>query len=232
MGMKGGGHAWLCMAMRGWEEGVQRTRMGTRIAEVAGMVWVQCSHVQLCRGGEILEALNAMIKHQTQVRIQPLAGKKNQQSCRKQKQSKHFLGSWIPTTNHKIRLTEDLTWIFHYVTFLSLVWTSPALSLLFLQASPPPIAPETPFSFSLFSSVCLFLSKPSCLLLHVPSGGYPSSSLAAREQPTWEAVRKPQKIIIIKKAQAPRGGGLQICPSSVEFTSTRNMNTEMKRKCE
>ena len=54
------------------------------------MVWVQCNHVQLCRGGETLEVLNAMIKHQTQVRIQPLARKKNQQSCRKQKQSKHF----------------------------------------------------------------------------------------------------------------------------------------------
>ena len=27
-------------------------------------------------------------------------------------------------------------------------------------------------------------------------------------------------------------GGLQICPSSVEFTSARNMNTRVKRKCE
>ena len=34
-----------------------------------------------------------------------------------------------------------------------------------------------------------------------------------------------------KKSPVPRGG-LQICPSSVEFTSARNMNTGMKRKCE
>ena len=60
------------------------------------------------------------------------------------------------------------------------------------------------FFFPFFFSVCVFLSKPSCLLLHVPSGGYPPSSLAAREQPTWEAVRKQQKIII-KKAKAPWG---------------------------
>ena len=33
------------------------------------------------------------------------------------------------------------------------------------------------------------------------------------------------------KKQAPNGG-LQICPSSVELTSVRNMNTGMKRKCE
>ena len=31
-----------------------------------------------------------------------------------------------------------------------------------------------------------------------------------------------------KKQRAPNGG-LQICPSSVELTSVRNMNTEMKR---
>ena len=135
MGMKGSGHAWLCMAMRGWEEWVQRTRKETRIAEVAGMVWVQCSHVQLCRGGETLEVLNAMIKHQTQVRIQPLARKKKSTKLPEAKTEQAFLGSWIPTTNHKIRLTEDLTWIFLYVTFLSLVWISPAPSLLFLRAS-------------------------------------------------------------------------------------------------
>ena len=36
---------------------------------------------------------------------------------------------------------------------------------------------------------------------------------------------------IYKKKQSQRGG-LQICPSSVEFTSAKNMNTEVKRKCE
>ena len=36
-------------------------------------------------------------------------------------------------------------------------------------------------------------------------------------------------IYIYKQSQR---GGLQICPSSVKFTSAKNMNTEVKRKCE
>ena len=157
--MKGSGHAWLCMAMRGWEEWVQRTRKETRIAEVAGMVWVQCSHVQLCRGGETLEVLNAMIKHQTQVRIQPLAGEKKSTKLSEAKIEQAFLGSWIPTANHKIRLTEDLTWIFHYVTFLSLVWISPAPSLIFFELPQLAFLPKlskTP-SRSPLSSIFFFL---------------------------------------------------------------------------
>ena len=77
-------------------------RMGTRIAEVVGMVWVQCSHAQPCKGGEKLEVLNAMIKCQTQVRIQPLAGEKKSTKLQEAKTEQAFLGSWIPTANHKI----------------------------------------------------------------------------------------------------------------------------------
>ena len=61
--------------------------MGTRIAEVVGMVWVQCSHAQPCKGGEKLEILNAMIKHQ---------------AMQEAKTEQAYLGSWIPTANHKI----------------------------------------------------------------------------------------------------------------------------------
>ena len=91
--------------MKAWvdEEWVQRTWMGTKIAEVVGMVWVQCSHAQPCKGGEKLEVLNAMIKHQTQVKIRPLAGEKSTKVQEaKTEQAFFFWGSWIPTANHKI----------------------------------------------------------------------------------------------------------------------------------
>ena len=41
-----------------------------------------------------------------------------------------------------------------------------------------------------------------------------------------------QKLILKKKKKKKKNGGLQICPSLVEFTSVRNMNTKVKRKCE
>ena len=126
-------------------------------ASLRRWVWkVACSHVQLCRGGETLEVLNAMIKHQTQVRIQPLARKKKSTKLPEAKTEQAFLGSWIPTTNHKIRLTDDLTWIFHCVTFLSLVWISPT-DVLCSRKVPHPLCRYPPFSSFLFS----FSSKPS-----------------------------------------------------------------------
>ena len=45
-----------------------------------------------------------------------------------------------------------------------------------------------------------------------------------------------RRVIMIEKKNHPKktflGGGLQICPSSVEFTSVKNMNTRVKSKCE
>ena len=88
-------------------------------------------------------------------------------SCREKKSSKlqeakteqAFLGSWIPTANHKIRLIEDLTWIFHCVTFFSLVWISPAPSLIFFELPQLAFLPKlskTP-SRSPLSSIFFFL---------------------------------------------------------------------------
>ena len=36
------------------------------------------------------------------------------------------------------------------------------------------------------------------------------------------------KLILKKKKKKKKNGDLQICPSSVEFTSVRNMNTKVK----
>ena len=64
---------------------------------------------------------------------------------------------------------------------------------------------------------------PTVFFLHL------LSSVATRE---WLIIRVTRKIIKNKMKTPPSDGGLQICPSSVKFTSARNVNTKVKRKCE
>ena len=49
---------------------------------------------------------------------------------------------------------------------------------------------------------------------------------------TSNLTHSPNKKIIFFSSLSSKQGGLQICPSSVELTSVRNMNTEVKGKCE
>ena len=97
-----------------------------------------------------MEVLNAMIKHQTQVRIQPLAGKKNHQSCRKQKQSKHFflLLDTHRKSQNKINRGPYLNIPLRHLP-LSRLNLPCALSpfFLFLPFLPLAIFPFPPFSF-------------------------------------------------------------------------------------
>ena len=95
----------------------------------------------------------------------------------------------------------------------------PAFPLKIQLQNPPPLQP----AFSFFSP--LFLSS---------SASHPRtpSHLPPQNQPTSEALRKTAKIIILASSSSSGEGGLQICPSSVEFTSVKNMNIGMKRKCE
>ena len=58
----------------------------------------------------------------------------------------------------------------------------------------------------------------------------PILSSCPQSSPLERSIRKTTKNNN-KKAPAPRGGP-QICPSSVEFTSARDMNTEVKSRCE
>ena len=70
-----------------------------------------------------------------------------------------------------------------------------------LKKSPPQLCRYLLPFFS-FSSVRVFFSKPTILLLHVPS--------AAPKQPASEALRKTAKIIILASSSSSGEGGLQI----------------------
>ena len=121
----------------------------------------------------------------------------------------------------------------------------------------PPFLTSLPFCrylAFLFIPISPFLSKPLPvpLLLHSASMTPLTTSMAVHVSCSWShawrgvppqfssaasssrmlpsnAIKKPLKkttsLSLLK-------GGLQICPSSVEFTNVRNMNTRAKRKCE
>ena len=142
-------------------------------------------------------------------KINNIAGSKNRAStCRKLYLIKTNLWFWMPTANHKNNLhglTEDLTWILHSATSLSLVWISPT------RTSPPEETKPSSADISLLFLSCLCLPQQvtPCFLPPVPSGRYPPSSPAASEQPTWEALRKTAKNNNPRKPSTPRGvGGL------------------------
>ena len=82
------------------------------------------------------------------------------------------------------------------------------------------------FSFSFFFCSCLLQQASRCLL--------PSAALLCPSPSPISRLKKKKKTKKQRNSPLLRSlrGGLQICPSSVEFTSARNMNTGMKRKCE
>ena len=114
------------------------------------------------------EALDAKIKHLTQVRIQPLLGEKPTilQEAKKNRASacgnyiwlRTNLWFWMPTANHRNNLhgsTEALTWIFRSAASLSLVWISPHKRPLPPQEKSPPALPISPPFFLFLLCSCL-----------------------------------------------------------------------------
>ena len=80
--------------------------------------------------------------------------------------------------------------------------------------------PKTPQLYFFFLSVPFGHQNSSCM----PCFSFTSSLI----WPPKTAHSRGGK----KKKHSSIRGGLQICPSSVEFTSVRNINTGVKRKCE
>ena len=103
-------------------------------------------------------------------KINKITKSKNRAStCRQSYLIKTNLWFWMPTADHKNNLhglTEDLTWIFHSATSLSLVWISPT-------RTSPPEEKKTP----------LYRYLPSFSLLFVSSSASHSLLLATR--PIW-----------------------------------------------
>ena len=113
--------------------------------------------------------------------------------------------------------------------------------LLFPTARYAPSPRCLPPSLSFFSlPVCVFPSKSLLAFLFMHQQAWacnpPCSWFPGRREkgaPTYLSCC-PAPLMLSEKLRslAPQNGGSQICPSSVEFTSVRNMNTEVKRKCE
>ena len=149
-----------------------------------------------------------------------------------------------------------------FLPFLPLPILKARTSLMFLlnqQASPSALAfspsSSPPLSVTLqlpkdssFLPVSLFFHKPSPALLftHQQHGFFPQQhGLLALLLPVQSGFPPAEKGVppslfqkemqISKKKTLPRvphKRGLQICLSSVELTSARNVNTEVKSKCE
>ena len=90
--------------------------------------------------------------------------------------------------------------------------------------------------FIRMSPVSIFLGKLLLALLFLRSASMAFLSLAVgpthgEGSPPHTSRVLPAPLMLYKKLSSPNGG-LQICPSSVKFTSVRNTNTEVKRKCE
>ena len=96
-------------------------------------------------------------------------------------------------------------------------------------ASPHFLA-TAPKKYTYFFSTGSFSSKLSLAATNSSPHPIPWPPKVARF-PGGQKSNHDSKIKMAKNSSSP-GGGLQICPSSVELTSVRNMNTRVKSKCE
>ena len=124
-------------------------------------------------------------------------------SEKKNRASIFSLGFWIPTASHQNNfhgLREDLTWIFHHVTFLSLVWIPPYTDVLCLQKSltllsaplcrRPLLPPSLSFLILLF--LCFSANQPYTCPLCRPKT-LPSLQPQSPQTPALPSCRAPGK---------------------------------------